>query len=49
MLRHKKSWKYRQARELLGTGRWDGAGWDRQDVNDQLAELGKRWPWWRPR
>ncbi|MEU0564838.1 plasmid pRiA4b ORF-3 family protein [Nonomuraea sp. NPDC005983] len=25
-----------------GAGRWDGAAWDRQEVNDQLAELGKQ-------
>ncbi|TMR90344.1 plasmid pRiA4b ORF-3 family protein [Nonomuraea basaltis] len=47
-LRHKKGWKYRQARDVLGTSRWDGAAWDRQEVNDQLAELGKQWPWWPP-
>ncbi|MEU6718006.1 plasmid pRiA4b ORF-3 family protein [Nonomuraea sp. NPDC046802] len=47
VLRHKKGWKYRQARDLLGASRWDGAAWDRQKVNAQLAELGKRWPWWR--
>ncbi|MEU4234343.1 type II toxin-antitoxin system Phd/YefM family antitoxin [Nonomuraea sp. NPDC026600] len=48
VLRHKKGWKYRQARELLGASRWDGAAWDRQEVNDHLAELGKQWAWWPP-
>ncbi|MEO3892165.1 type II toxin-antitoxin system prevent-host-death family antitoxin [Nonomuraea sp. B5E05] len=47
-LRHKKGWKYRQARDVLATSRWDGAAWDRQEVNDQLAELGKQWAWWPP-
>nr|WP_236666934.1 MULTISPECIES: plasmid pRiA4b ORF-3 family protein [unclassified Nonomuraea] len=41
-LRHKKGWKYRQARDVLGTSRWDGAAWDRQEVNDQLGTDG---PW----
>jgi hypothetical protein len=40
-LRHKKGWKYCQARNILGASRWDGAAWDRNEVNAQLAELGK--------
>ncbi|MEV4746412.1 hypothetical protein AB0K21_08580 [Streptosporangium sp. NPDC049248] len=42
---HKKGSKYRQTRDILGASRWDGAAWDRQEVNDQLAE---QRPWWPP-
>ncbi|WP_371826009.1 IS1096 element passenger TnpR family protein [Nonomuraea turcica] len=48
VLRHKKGWKYRQARNVLGTSCWDVAAWDRHEVNAQLAELGKQWTWYRP-
>ncbi|MCW2879084.1 MAG: DNA-invertase from lambdoid prophage e14 [Sphaerisporangium sp.] len=45
VLRHKKSWKYRQARHIFGTGknRWDPTAWDKAEVNAELAALAKRW------
>ncbi|MEV6867463.1 plasmid pRiA4b ORF-3 family protein [Streptosporangium subroseum] len=42
-LRHRKGWKYQQARHLFGSGTWDGAAWDKDEVNDHLAELAKHW------
>ncbi|MEU7457533.1 IS1096 element passenger TnpR family protein [Streptosporangium roseum] len=40
-LRHKKGWKYRQARHLFGSGRnrWDPAAFDKDEVNAELAAL----------
>ncbi|MBG0825930.1 hypothetical protein HS048_35235 [Planomonospora sp. ID91781] len=38
-LRHRKGWKYQQARRVLGASRWDGAAWDKDAVNAELADL----------
>ncbi len=42
-LGHRKGWKYAQAREVFGSGRWDGAAWDKAEVNAELAALAGRW------
>ncbi|MGN9788537.1 plasmid pRiA4b ORF-3 family protein [Nonomuraea sp. ZG12] len=42
-LRHRKGWKYRVAKEILGSTKWDPAKWDRGEVNAGLARLAKLW------
>jgi hypothetical protein len=42
-LRHRKGWKYRVAKQILGSTRWDPAKWDRDEVNAGLARLAKLW------
>ncbi|GAA2406461.1 hypothetical protein GCM10010404_75730 [Nonomuraea africana] len=42
-LRHRKGWKYRVAKSIYGTTRWDPARWDRVDVNADLGRLAKLW------
>ncbi|MFF5213302.1 hypothetical protein [Streptosporangium sp. NPDC000396] len=41
--RHRKGWKYRVAKHIFGTTRWDPAQWDRAEVNVGLAGLAKLW------
>jgi hypothetical protein len=42
-LRHRKGWKYRVAKQILGSTKWDPAKWDRGEVNAGLARLAKLW------
>jgi hypothetical protein len=42
-LRHRKGWKYRVAKQILGSTKWNPAKWDRGEVNAGLAGLAKLW------